>query len=41
MPAYTDVYRQEGSKVAELHERVQAIDEELMTLLERWETLSR
>jgi ABC transport system ATP-binding/permease protein len=36
-----DVYRQEGSKVSELHERVQAIDEELMTLLERWETLSR
>ncbi|MEK8085676.1 ATP-binding cassette domain-containing protein [Aquabacterium sp. A3] len=36
-----EAYRKEGSKVAELHERVQAIDTELMTLLERWETLSR
>jgi len=35
-----DAYRKEGAKVAELHERVQAIDEELMTLLERWEALS-
>ena len=34
-----DAYRKEGSKLAELNERVQAIDEELMTLLERWETL--
>ncbi len=35
-----DVYRKEGANVAAMHARVEAIDEELMTLLERWERLS-
>jgi ATP-binding cassette subfamily F protein uup len=35
-----DVYRKEGGNVAALHARAEAIDEELLTLLERWETLS-
>ena len=34
-----DAYRKEGAKLAELNERAQAIDDELLTLLERWETL--
>lgn len=34
------VYRsKEGGNVAAMHARVEAIDEELMGLLERWETL--
>ncbi|HEX5313056.1 ATP-binding cassette domain-containing protein [Aquabacterium sp.] len=36
-----DIYRKEGSNVAVMHARVEAIDEELMTLLERWEILSQ
>ena len=36
-----DVYRKEGAGVAAMHARVEAIDEALMTLLERWETLSQ
>ena len=34
-----EVYSKEGSNVAAMHARVEAIDEELMGLLERWETL--
>ncbi len=36
-----DIYRKEGSNVAVMHARVEAIDEELMSLLERWEILSQ
>jgi ATP-binding cassette subfamily F protein uup len=36
-----DVYRKEGAAVAALHARVEAIDEELMALLERWEVLGQ
>ncbi len=35
-----DIYRKEGANVAAMHARVEVIDEELMTLLERWERLS-
>jgi len=35
-----DIYRKEGANVAAMHARAEAIDEELMTLLERWERLS-
>lgn len=34
-----DIYRKEGPNVAAMHARVEAIDEELMGLLERWELL--
>ena len=34
-----EVYSKEGGNVAAMHARVEAIDEELMGLLERWETL--
>ena len=34
-----DIYRKEGANVAAMHARVEAIDEELMGLLERWELL--
>ena len=34
-----DIYRKEGANVAAMHARVEVIDEELMGLLERWETL--
>ncbi len=36
-----DIYRKEGGNVAVMHARVEAIDEELMILLERWEILSQ
>ena len=36
-----DVYTKEGANVGTMHERVNAIDEELMVLLERWEALSQ
>ena len=34
-----DIYRKEGPNVAAMHARVEAIDEELLTLLARWEEL--
>ena len=34
-----DIYRKEGANVAAMHARVEAIDEELLVLLERWEQL--
>ena len=34
-----DIYRKEGANVGAMHARVEVIDEELMTLLERWEAL--
>ncbi|MEN9451485.1 MAG: hypothetical protein RLZZ369_544, partial [Pseudomonadota bacterium] len=36
-----DIYRKEGANVGAMHARVELIDEELLTLLERWETLGR
>ncbi|WP_294636725.1 ATP-binding cassette domain-containing protein [uncultured Aquabacterium sp.] len=36
-----DIYRKEGANVAAMHARVEEIDELLMTLLERWETLGQ
>jgi len=39
--ANPDIYRKEGANVAAMHARVEEIDELLMTLLERWETLGQ
>ena len=36
-----DIYRKEGANVAAMHARVEEIDELLMELLERWETLGQ
>ena len=35
-----DLYKREPLRVPQLQSRFEAIDEELMTLLERWEQLS-
>ena len=34
-----DIYRKEGLNVAAMHARVETIDAELLSLLERWELL--
>ena len=36
-----NVYQKQGSNVGAMHARVEAIDEELMSLLERWEVLGQ
>lgn len=36
-----DIYSKEGANVAAMHARVEEIDEALLALLERWETLGQ